>query len=87
MNKLEAFNIKSIPHIENFDTNMLANAASNNDHTHDIFSIESICRMSIPDNNQRIFGDEKQIMDFIQAEVTIKGSMINDKQHGYLLQA
>ena len=38
MNKFEAFNIKSIPHIENYDTNMLANVTSNNDPTYDIFS-------------------------------------------------
>ena len=61
MYKFEAFNIKFIPHIENFDTDMLENVVSNNDPTHDIFSIELICKPSILDNNQRIFGDEKQI--------------------------
>lgn len=85
--KFEAFNIKYIPRIENFDTNMLENAASNKDPTYDIFYIELICRSSISDNNQRIFIDEQQIMDFIQSKVTIKGSVINDKQHGALLWA
>lgn len=42
MNKFEAFNIKSIPHIENSNTNMLENAASNNDPTYDRFCIELI---------------------------------------------
>ena len=51
MNKFEEFNIKSISHIENYDTNMLENASSNNDPTHKIFSIEQICRLSIHDNN------------------------------------
>ena len=85
MNKFEPFNIKYIPHIENYDTNMLANEASNNDPTHDIFSIELICRPSIPGNNQRIFNDEQQIVDFIQSELIIEGLVINDKQHGFLL--
>ena len=51
MNKFEAFNIKSIPHIENSDTSMLANSASNNDPTYDRFSIEFIYSPSIPNNN------------------------------------
>ena len=42
MDKFEAFNIKSIPHIENSNTGMLENATSNNDPTHNIFSIELI---------------------------------------------
>ena len=66
---------------------MLANVASNNDPTYNIFSIELICRPSMPDNNQRTFSDEQQIMDFIQSELTIEGSWINDKKHGALLQA
>ena len=67
MDKFEELNIKSIPHIENFDTSMLTNATSNNYPTHDMFSIELICRSSIPDNNQRIFSDEQKIVDFIQS--------------------
>ena len=86
MNKFEAFNIKFIPHIEKYDTNMLENVASNNDPTHDIFSIELICKPSIPNKNQGIFRDEQKIMDFIQSELTSEGSVINDKQHGSLLQ-
>ena len=85
INEFEAFNIKSIPHIENYDTNMLANSSSNSDPTYDIFSIELISRSSIPNNNQRIFNDEQQIMDFIQSEITIEESVIYDKQHGALI--
>ena len=51
MNKCEAFNIKSIPDIQNSDTDMLENAASNNDPTYHIFPIEIICMSSIPNNN------------------------------------
>ena len=73
MNKFEEFNIKSIPHIENSDTDMLANVASNNDSTHDIFSIELICRPLIPDNNQTIFADIQPIMEFLQSKDIFKG--------------
>ena len=65
MNKFEAFNVKSIPHVDNSDTNMLANVASNNDPTHEIFSIELTCMFSILDNEHRIFCDKQQILDFI----------------------
>ena len=51
MNKFEEFNIKSIPHIENYISDMLANAELNNDPTHNKISVELICRLSIPDNN------------------------------------
>ena len=61
VNKLEAFNIKSILHTENSDVDILANATSNlspsDDFTNTIFSIELIYRPSIPNNitNWRIF--------------------------------
>jgi len=65
INKFKDFNIKPIPHIENFDTDMLANVDSNNDLIHNIFSIELICALSIHDNNQRIVNDEQKNMDFM----------------------
>ena len=53
MNKFEAFNIKSIPHLENSKVGMLANVASNlipSDYfTHDKFFVESIYMPSILD--------------------------------------
>ena len=64
---------------------MLENVSSNNDPTYDRFFIELICRLLIPDNNQRTFNDELQIREFIKLELTIKGSKINVKQHGALL--
>ena len=59
MYKFEAFIIKSIPHILNFDNYMLTNATSDNDHTHNKFSIELICRSSTSDNNWGISYDNK----------------------------
>ena len=81
MCKFEAFNIKSIPRIENYDANMLVNVASNlspsDDFTHEIFSMELIYRPLVPDNitNWRIFDDVQQIIDFLHLEDTFKGSV------------
>jgi ribonuclease HI len=91
MNKFEAFNIKSIPHIENCDVDMLENVASNlilsDDFTHDIFFVELIYRPSIPSNitNWRIFDDDQQIIDYLHLEYTFRGLVIDDEQHESLL--
>ena len=74
MNTFESFNIKSIHYIGNSISHMLANMSSNNDPTYEKNSIKLICKSSIPDNNERIFGDEQQIMGFIQLELNINGS-------------
>ena len=72
---------------------MLANAASNlflsDDFSHDKFYVQLIYRSSIPDNitNWRVFEDNKQIINFLHSEETLKGSFIDDEQHEYLLQA
>ena len=93
MNKFEDFNIKSIPHTSNHESDMLANAASNlfpsDDFCHDKFSVELIYRPSIPDNitNWRVFEDDEQIINFLHSEDTFKGSVIDDEQHEALLQA
>jgi hypothetical protein len=91
MSNFEAFNIKSIPHTENYDANMLENEASNlipsDDLNHGIFSIELIYRSSVPDNitNWKIFHDDQQIIDFLHSEDSFKGSMIDDEQEEALL--
>ena len=85
MYKFEAFNIKSIPHIENSNIDMLTNVTSKNEHTHNKFSIELISRLSISDNNWRISNYNQYIMNFFHSEWTFSGSMVNDKQHVALL--
>ena len=87
MNKFESFNIKYIPRTLNFEADMLANAASNlfpsDDFSHDKFSIELIYRSSIPDNITiwRVFKDDEQIINFLNFEDTLKGSVIDDEHH------
>ena len=67
MNKFEPFSIKSIPHIEKYDIDMLENKTSNNDPIDDMFSIELICRLSISDNKWRIFDDNQHIIHFLHS--------------------
>ena len=73
MSNLEEFIIKSMPHIENYDANMLENVASNlspsDDFTHDNFFVELIYRSSVPDNitNWKIFDDDQQIIYFLHS--------------------
>ena len=72
---------------------MLANVTSNicpsNDFSHDKFFVELIYRPLILDNitNWSIFEYDEQIIKFLYLEDTLKGSVINDKQHEALLQA
>ena len=93
MNKFEYFKIKSIPHTLNYEADMLANAASNlcpsDNYSHDKFSTELIYRPSVPHNiiNWRVFENNKQIINFLHSEDTFKGSVIDDEQYGFLLQA
>ena len=92
MNKLEAFNIKSIPRSNSFEANMISNVASNLSHndvfTQDKFYVQLIYRPSIPDNitNWRVFDDDQQTIYFHHFEDTFRGSVIDDEQHESLLQ-
>jgi hypothetical protein len=92
ISKFEAFNIKSIPRTMNFETDMLANVASNlcpsDGFSHDRFSVELIYRSSIPNNitNWRVFKYDEQTINFLHFEDTFKGSVIGDEQHEALFQ-
>ena len=92
INKFKAFNIKSIPCSMNYEVNMLANVTSNlcpsDDFSNEIFSIELIYGLSIPDNitNWTIFKDDEQIINFLHSDDTFKGSVIDDEKHEALLQ-
>jgi hypothetical protein len=90
INKFESFNIKFIPRIENSDTNMLINEASNlnlNDGSIDMkFSVEN-CRHLIPCTNWRISNDDQHTLEHLQSKYTSKGSINNEEQHEALLQA
>ena len=76
----------------NYEANMLANAASNlcpsDDFPHNIFFVELIYKLSIPDNitNWRVFEDDEQIINLFHSKDTFKGSIIDDEQHEALLQ-
>jgi hypothetical protein len=90
INKFESFNIKFNPHVDNSDTNMLINEASNlNLYDGSIdrkFSIE-ICRPLIPSTNWRISNDDQHFLEHLRLRETSKGSIVNEEYHQSLLQA
>ena len=87
-----AFNISSIPRLQNASANLLANVASklipSEDFSPDRFSIELIFRPSIPDNitNWRIFNDDPDIVNFLTSEGSYSNQIINEDQHDRQLQ-
>jgi hypothetical protein len=89
INKFESFNIKFIPHIENSNTNMLINEASNlnicDGSIDKKFSIET-CRPLIPSTNWRNSNNDQHILEHLLSD-TSKGSIIIEEQHESLLQA
>jgi hypothetical protein len=76
MHKFFAFNIKSIPRLNNSEADLLANVASKlfpaEGLSPNAFSIELLFRPSVPDNvtNWRVFDDDQQIISFFHMEDT-----------------
>ena len=74
MNKFSAFNINSIPRLNNSKADLLANVASKlfpaEGLSPDAFSVELLFRPSVPDNitNWRVFDDDQQIINFLHME-------------------
>ena len=87
-----AFNISSIPRLQNASADLLANVASklipSKDFSPDRFSIELIFRPSIPDNitNWRIFNDNPDIVSFLTSEGSYTNQIIDEDQHDQQLQ-
>jgi ribonuclease HI len=78
MHKFSAFNINSIPILNNFEVDLLANVASKllpaEGLSPNAFSIELLFKTSIPNNvtNWRVFDDDQQIMIFFHMEDTFQ---------------
>jgi len=76
MHKFSAFNIKSIPRLNNSEVDLLANFTSKlfpaEGLSPNAFSIELLFRPSVPDNvtNWRVFDDDQQIISFLHMEDT-----------------
>jgi ribonuclease HI len=87
MNKFFAFNINSIPRMNNSEADLLANVASKllpaEGLSPDAFSVELLFRPSIPDNitNWRVFDDDQQIINFLHMEETFQGAVIDEHTH------
>lgn len=82
-----AFNISSIPRLQNASADLLANVASrlisSEDFSPDRFSIELIFRLSILDNitNWRVFNDDPDIVNFLTSEGSYSNKIIDEDYH------
>jgi hypothetical protein len=87
MNTFYAFNIKSIPRLNNSEADLLANVASKlflvERLSLNAFSVELFLRPSVPDNitNWRVFNDDQQIISFLHMEETFQGTVIDECTH------
>jgi len=87
MHKFSAFNINSIPRLNNVEADLLANIASKlfpvEGLSLDAFSVELLFRPFIPDNitNWRVFDDDQQIISFLHMEETFQGVVIDECTH------
>jgi ribonuclease HI len=87
MNKFSAFNINSIPRLNNAEADLLANVASKllpaEGLSPNAFSVELLFRPSVPDNitNWRVFDDDQQIINFLHMEETFQGAVIDEQTH------
>jgi hypothetical protein len=87
MNKFSTFNINSIPRLNNFEADLLANAASKlflvEGLSPNAFFVELLFRLSVPDNitNWRVFYDNQQIISFLHMEETFQGAVIDEGTH------
>ena len=87
MNKFSAFNINSIPRLNNSEADLLANVASKllpaEGLSPDAFSVELLFRPSVPNNitNWRVFDNDQQIINFLHMEATFQGKVIDERTH------
>jgi ribonuclease HI len=87
INKFSAFNINSIPRLNNAKADLLANVASKllpaEGLSPNAFSVELLFRPSVPDNimNWRVFNDDQQIINFLHMEETFQGALIDEQTH------
>ena len=90
INKFDSFDIKFIPHTKNSDTSMLIDEASNlnlDDGSIDMKFYVETCRPLIRSTNWRNSNYEQNALEHLQSKDTSTGSIINEEQHEYLLQA
>ena len=84
-----AFNINSIPRMQNVAADLLATSAVRLVPTNNKCLVELIFRPSVPYNvtNLRVFDDDQQILEFLTNNETFKDSVIDDEDHEANLQS
>jgi ribonuclease HI len=92
MNKFSAFNINSVPRLNNSKANLLANVASKlfpvEGLSPNAFSVKLLFKPFVLDNitNWRVFNDDQQIISFLHMEKTFQGTVIDEGTHDENLQ-
>jgi ribonuclease HI len=87
INKFSAFNINSIPRLNNTEADLLANVASKllpaEGLSPNTFSVEILFQPYVPNNimNWRVFDDDQQIINFLHMEETFQGAVIDEQTH------
>ena len=83
LTNFNAFNINSIPRLQNAAADLIATFATRLVPTNNKCSIELIFRPSVPDNvtNLRVFNDDQQILEFLTNEETFKDAVIDDEEY------
>ena len=83
-----AFNINSIPRLQNVAADFLVVSAVMLVPTNNKCSIELIFRPSVADNitNLRVFDDDEHIINFLANDGVFKKSIIDDEEHQADLQ-
>ena len=83
-----AFNINSIPILQNVSVDLLATSASRLVPTNHKYSIELIFKPPVADNitNLRVFDDDEQIINFLTNNEAFQEFVIDDEENQEYLQ-
>ena len=84
-----AFNIISIPRLQNAAADLLATSAARLVPTNNKCSIELIFRPAVPDTitKLRVFDDDPQILEFLTNDENFKDLVIDDEEHQSNIQS
>ena len=83
MTHFNAFNINSIPRLQNFAAGLLATSTSKLVPTNHNCSIELIFRPSVANNitNMRVFDNDEHIINFLTNNEVFQESVIDDEEY------
>lgn len=88
ISNFQAFNIIVVPRMRNAVANTLTNAVASMSPLRDKFTVKSLYKPFIPDNitNLRAFGDDQQILHFMDNVDAFEDATVNEDEHEQSLQ-